>query len=351
MRHCGGADMTRMFRAMAIGVFVFAPSAGEAGLSGDTLIDVQLGTGYNMRAGGKLGGVFRSNLTKCNSVGADPQEHNCPNDALYTPAPANGGYQAWGVGVKHIFGEGSEIECALIPILVFSDPIQIYFERVCYLVPVATPMGTFANSMIRIRWGTATLGTSQYSSHPTSVLAFHESLLAHCNPFLLNESTARCGNVSNSTYVEDNGYEAKIVISDSACQASAVFGRTGGPADINNNCFYYHNIAQVNDLPSAYRDTTISDSRSVLIIGFGSADAASIDPGTTYLLKQFFRSNGQPIVQGTNAMHLGAVTSEMLSGAACISGGFANNRCFYGVDTAAVGGPGNQFSQVVPPTP
>lgn len=125
----------------------------------------------------------------------------------------------------------------------------------------------------------------------------------------------------------------------------------GGPADITNNCFYYHNIAQVNDLPSAYRDTTISDSKTVLIIGFGSADAASIDPGTTYLLKQFFKSKAQPIVENTNAMHLGAVTSELLSGAACISSGFVANRCYYGVDTAAVGGAGNNFSQVVPPTP
>lgn len=227
-----------LFRFMAIVVFAVAPGSGEAGLSGDAIIDLTLGTGYRMRAGGKLGGVFRINLTKCNSPGADPQEKHCPNDALYTPAPANGGYQAWGVGVAHIYGEDSEIECALVPFLVFVDgTIQFYFQTICYLVPVATPMGTFANAMVRIKWGMAYVGTSQYSSLPTSVLAFHESLLDDCNPFLLNETTARCGDDTDSTYVEDNGYEAKIVISDSACQASSVYGRTGGASRYNQQLF------------------------------------------------------------------------------------------------------------------
>ncbi|MCI0516345.1 MAG: hypothetical protein L0Y45_00765 [Woeseiaceae bacterium] len=169
-----------------------------------------------------------------------------------------------------------------------------------------------------------------------------------CHPFEApNFVEAWCLDNTDSSYVEDNGYEAKIVISDSACQAVS---RTGGASDISKNCYYYHQSTQISDLPSAYRDTTLGDPGPVLVIGFGSADAASIDPGTTYLMKQFFRSQGQPVIQNTDALHVGSITTRLLSGAACITGGFADNRCYYAVDVASVGGSsGDTFDQVIFP--
>ena len=247
-----------------------------------------------------------------------------------------------------MFGEGEpEVDCALVPIVGWGDyGITFGFEIICFLVPTTTPMGTWGNSIVRLKWGESIVGTSPYSPHPTSVMAFHESTLDECEPFVSGGVQAACSNDSDSSYVEDSGYEAKIVISDSACQAST---RSGDDSDIANDCFYFHRWSQTSDLPEFYQDTTLGDAGSILVIGFGSANGAALDPGHTYTVRQFFKSPAQPIMLGTKAMHVGSITSELLSGAACILGGFADNMCHYAVDIASVGGAsGDTFEQVVP---
>ncbi|MCI0516346.1 MAG: hypothetical protein L0Y45_00770 [Woeseiaceae bacterium] len=146
-----------MKKLSAVAVLVIVACAlssqyAQAGLSGDAIIDSTLGTAYKLRAGGSGGGIDRgTNRVKCNTQGAHPQEQQCPNDATCTPAAATGGYQAWGVGARHMFSEELEIDCILVPHIIWQNGITVWFETVCVVMPVSNPDGTWGNSMARLK--------------------------------------------------------------------------------------------------------------------------------------------------------------------------------------------------------
>lgn len=149
---------------------------------------------------------------------------------------------------------------------------------------------------------------------------------------------APCTNVSNSSYVENSGYEAELSFLDTAC--SVFPARTNGLQDRLNNCFYYNGAMSITDLPAAYQDTVFGDSPSVFNIGFGSAAAEEIVPGRMYDLTQFFNSTGDHNAQGRIAAHSGSITTEDHTNVICLPVGFGDDAyCHFGVDFASVGGP------------
>ena len=331
-------------------VVMAVPDVSIAGLSGDPAIDLTLGTGYNIRAGGSGGAIDRSGQEwKCGTSGSHPFESKCPSDATYTPAAATGGSQSWGVGVVKMFLEDWEIECRVE--WEFNPWAPWFIEPVviCEPVPTMVPAGTWGMAMAVLKWGEDNSATQAFSNEATSVLAFHESLLDNCNP-IITPPDAVCFDQSDSSYVEDNGYEVDITISDPACTPPTIL-RVHGQSDYDNNCFTYFQYGQVSNLPAAYKDTTLGDSASVLSIGFGSAEGWAIDPGTTYIVRQFFSSKAQPNMIDTIGTHSGAISTRFdVPGLNCTVASPEN--CLFAVDTASVGGNSSvdiraRFSQVI----
>ncbi len=309
-----------------------------------------MGSAYTLRAGGSGGKIDRgTDVWQCGTSGAHPRESECPNDALYTPAEATGGYQAWGVGTTTVVFGSTTVECFLEPVLVWdiSGQYQIDWRVVCRTVVVTSPTRTVGMAIARVEWGDEVVGTSIWGNVPTSLLAFRESLISPCMPIFNPRTTeADCAGGFNSAYVSDSGYEIDIVIDDPACDI--VTGkRSGDSSDKSNGCFTYYQHTQVSNLPAAYKDTTQDDDESTLSIGFGSASGVSIAPGATYIVRQFFSSNAQPDMSDKAARHIGTVTTEFDT--LCLGGVLEPAFCFFSVDIASVGGDPDTFTIVPVP--
>ncbi|WP_405242926.1 hypothetical protein [Lentisalinibacter salinarum] len=309
-----------------------------------------MGSAYTIRAGGSGGEVDRgTNVVKCGSSGAHTNESSCPNDALYTPAEATGGYQAWGVGIAYVDLSSTTTECMLQPYIVFDISGNYYtqWRVVCREIVISSPVKTLGMAIAKVKWGESITGTSTWSNRPTSVLGFKESLLTPCLPFFNpSNGDVDCANGLDSAYVSDSGYEIDIVIPDPSCDTLLNF-RYHDSRDTAAGCFTYYQHAQTSNLPAAYQDTTYSDDEETLLIGFGSASGVSIAPGVTYIVRQLFSSHQQPPMDGKTASHVGAITTEFE--AFCLFGSSNPEHCFFGVDTASVGGTSRDFSVVTPP--
>jgi len=325
----------------------------RAGLSGDPVLDASLSFAYKIRAGGKDAGVNRGfNNADCNSSTAHPFENTCPNDATFTPAMNTGGYQAWTAGLAPIYEEHVGIECEWVYSIWWANGNWIINANyVCYPESEDVLTGYIGRAAIRLKWGTEIAATGNFSSHPTSVMAFHPNTMTPCQPYVLT-STANCLNEVNSSYVEDAGYESDITFADAACAAGLGLGapRSGTTSDASNGCFHY-SATQISDLPAMYRDTTFSDPAQAFNIGFGAANASGIVPGHTYTAFQAFYSTAASIMIDQPVNHRGAVTVRSAPiHPACVYGNGQDAFCYFALDTADVGGPPDQdvFEQVFP---
>ena len=319
-----------------------------AGTSGDTYIDTTMGSAYDYRAGGSGGQIDRGgNTVLCNTGGAHPKESMCPNDATYTPAAATGGYQAWGVGTAAVNFGFVEEECYLyVEPRYYNGQLEWVWVVYCDIFVSIWPDGTWGMAIARVKWGEEVQATtSAISSHPTSVVAFHESLFAECSP---SYPDGPCGAPGASSYVEDNGYEIEIIVDDPMCSPPSG-KRYGDQRDWNANCFTYHQWPQTSNLPGKYQDTTFDDEPGELNIGWGISSGSSIDPGTMYTVRQYFKSKAQPYMGNSGARHSGAITTEFELHAACVRNGGQPEWCFFGVDTASVGCAEDDFDFVPNP--
>lgn len=318
-------------------------SEGEAGLSGDGLIDLLIFPSFTIRAGGNHPGVDRGfAVTDCNSSTQPPFENKCPNDATYVPSQFSGGYQAWSVGLAPSYDESTHIECDWeFTITWINGELVIGEQLVCLPVTERFLTGYLGNAVATVEWGEDVITTGSLSTHPTSVMAFHPNALPPCNGIIL-QVVAVCTNTVNSSYVQDAGYEMDLSFPDPACMPSLPGGlRSGSILDKNNGCFYMAPGTQISDLPASYQDTTALDPAGVFNVGFGSANAAGIVPGHRYLVQQFFSSTAPSdmIDFSIKVRHAGAITIRAdITNAACAAGLNTDAFCFFGIDTASVGG-------------
>lgn len=324
-------------------LFCGAPSAdSQTVVSGDPEIDIVLMT-YTYRAGGSGGAINRTNKYTCGAPSNAPLESNCPNDATYTPSSFTGGSQSWGVGINTPTILQYETECGWYWRFDISNGnVVITWVFECRIEEVPGPGISSGRAITRLKWGSST--DPSVDTGPTSTLAFRENLLEVCNPIPTTGTEAICTNTINSSHVEDPGYETEISIHDRGCRKQS---REGGILDAPDGCFYPAGL-WFSSLPAPYLDTTFEDPGWQFSPSIGSADAGDIDAGMTYTSSINFYSSGRQTVMlpfPSEARHTGAITTDINWHPVCIIRFQQPAWCFFGIDTASVGGSAKSFVQ------
>jgi hypothetical protein len=193
-------------------------------------------------------------------------------------------------------------------------------------------------------WGDSVHVDPSKGTGPLSTLAFRQNNMTPCNPTSGTYWEGECANQENSSYVEDPGYETKVVIDDPACGNTFRNQLTDG----SEGCFIGITDSWGSDLPAPYPDTTLFDPGSKFNASIGSADAGAINAGTMYVTQISFASSGNP--QMTPAIgvqprvrHTGSITSNLENNPLCLEYFSLNPYCFFGMDTASVGGDSQIF--------
>jgi hypothetical protein len=324
-------------RIAGAALFALISISGRAhAQTGDSVVDSYVGNPYyEHKAGNKFAplnlapsnyGVYGFQMLDCAFASAPVWEGSCPSDLSYAPNVHTGGYQAFGVGYHNIQAQDYwDYDCYYVDVWVWDQEAGTWvleWQYWCDYHHITVAAELTGVVVARVSWG----GYQADLGIPLSTSAFKGTTLPPCNPTYTGP-TAPCSSVG--TYVAGAGYEDKVLITDQECALL----RTGLNSDHWNGCLH-PSTGWISDLPSAYGDTTASDSSSPLVVGMGTPYPATFEEGRTYTWVRYFGKAGNRSTHG-DARHNGAVTKKVPESPFCIafSSTFGENAaCYFNVD-------------------
>lgn len=217
----------------------------------------------------EIGGLHKMGVVA--PCGGPGSSENCPPDATWLPSSSFG------------LGAGSDFSS----VVVNRAGVQTFTE------------GDF---LTQVRWAPVVPPARRINT-----AAFVDTAAVHCDPDIdLGDLSAPCDRDDlDAVFVPGATFESEGLVPNATCLLPV---RTGTSVDQTAGCFLP--TFGFTNLPSAYLDTTVADSRTPLNAAIGTVAPDRILEGFAYETYVYFWAFGTQIVLGQKAKHIGQIGTD-----------------------------------------